>query len=151
MDLRREDSISFINLIYQATRDPVMHNSILTNVKGLLKCGYVNIDYVHQPGPLLNALQVTINNGAFYWTKFLLQKGANPLLPFQLDDHIYYIHFTLPQLRILLLFGLPPSVIMQDLHLMNASIRKYMKKNLWPKEALLYVFKRKGLNCFYFA
>jgi len=148
--LRRENSLRFIHLIYEATRDTVMQKTISKDIHDLLETGHVDINHINSRGPLLNALLVTINNGNFYWTHFLLQKGADPLTPFQLDDHIYYFHFTLSQLRLLLLFGLPLSVIYLDLHFMNASIKKYVKADKWPKEALLYIFLKKSLDCFLF-
>ena len=145
LNLRRESSLRFIHLIHEATRDRVLQNQ---KIQDLLETDCVDINHVNSRGPLLNALLVTINNGNFYWTHFLLQNGANPLIPFQLDDHIYYYHFTLSQLRLLLLFGLPLSVIYSDLHYMKPSIRLYVRENRWPKEALLYLFLKKGLDCF---
>ena len=145
----KHHSLRFIEYIHEATYNTHLHHSILKKITDSLKTGYVDINYINSRGPLLNALLVTINNGAFYWTYFLLLNGADPLIPFQLDDHIYYHRFSLSQLRILLMFGLPLSVVKIDMGYMISSIRNYIKKDHWSVEVLLYLFDKKGLNSYY--
>ena len=144
----RYHSLKFIHLIHEATVNTHMHKKLLENICLALETGKVDVNYIHRPGPLFNALLVAVVNGAFYWTYFLLLNGANPIIPFQLDDHIYYHRFTLSQLRLLLFFGLPLSVVNEDLHYMCASIRKYVKLDHWSIECLLYLFFKKRLNTY---